>query len=174
MPRKHKPPPVLKRVSIQGPPQKNAPPPHDPHGPFMPHPLEGAGFFARLEKANTIEEWNEEMADLVVFLIRCATPQGANHAAMVLWAESIRAAIARGLKTPSAHRQKKNLRAHADADFLSRWFGDDIRKVTLTDAVEALRRHENTPPDKNIRARVAGAGKVLGFEFKKGRRAKAS
>ena len=140
----------------------------------MPHPLEGAGFFARLEKAKTIEEWNEEMATLVIFLFRHATPEGANHAAVVLWAESIRAAIARGLKTPSANRQKKNLRAHADADFLSHWFGDDIQKVTLTDAVEALRRHENISPDKNIRARVGEAEKVLGFEFKKGRRAKSS
>jgi len=164
-----KPSPIAVKVSIQAPRQK-APPPHDPHGPFMPHPLDGAGFFARLEKAETIEEWNEEMAALVRFLVHCATPQGANHASIVVWSENIRAAIALGFKPPS-RRPKHRLQAEEDAFFLRWCFGANNHNVTLQDAVEELRIREKIPIGRDIRARVRRAEAQLGYKLKRGKRA---
>ena len=173
MPRERKLPPApepernLESLSIQGPPQKKAPPLHDPHGPFMPHPLDGAGFLARLEDAKTIEEWNEGLVALLHFLFFAASPQGADYQRMMLWSQDIGAFIAGGFKPPS-NRPEKKRQAQDDAAFLERYFGVEIRNMYLKDAVNVLRMRENIPEERDIRARVRRAEAQLGYELKRG------
>jgi hypothetical protein len=139
------------------------------YGPFMPHPLSGAGFLDALEKAETIEEWNEALGVLVCNLVYRSTPQGTDQGRIIMWAGDIRAFIARGFRPPE-NRPKKKLRAEWDAGYLQMLFGDASPNIRFQDAVDAIRARNKIPANKDIRARVEKAVDLLGWNLKPGKR----
>jgi hypothetical protein len=139
-----------------------SPPPQDDR-----HPLNGAGLIDALEKAETIEEWNDGIGHLFFFLFLCARQEILDPATIV-WGEKIRAFIARGFEPPK-HRPKQILRAEKDAAYLARLYGNPPA-LYFQDAVDAIRAHEKIPFDKDIRERVRRAEAVLGWKLKRGKR----
>jgi len=131
------------------------------------HPLDDAGFIDALEKAETLEEWNEGIADLFFFLFLHAGKENRDLATIV-WGERLRAFIARGFEPPK-HRPKQILRAEKDAAFLKRHY-ETTPNLYFQDAVDLIRAREKIPIDKDIRERVRRAEAMLGWNLKRGKR----